>query len=351
MPSLCKLNFSNFFRYFAFSPKSDKLSPADQKLALIGTILFGSITLGIGHLVCRLFFYDRKTVKDPDTPESKKVQKVAQKLQEHLDLPQNIAGQIANYLKKHPPRNAIEYLVSYCTKESYRKVMGLHDRDLLMAYRERANPKGPGSKSMTNALLSYYFGKMKKGSCVLSSGEYLGEIPEGAIAYTYEVTEAKTPLMAHQLVESFLRLELEKNQTMRPKKIFIPMSWNKEGIGHSALLVVEPSPEELREARITVINSHGDSLKMYREYELEVMRAAREIYSSPKTSVIRNTKRFYTTAYSCSHDMIEVAKNLAKVPDAQAAVKKGLPVQTAAHDKRVRLEHGEDLLKFFLHYY
>jgi hypothetical protein len=52
-----ELTISNF-GYYVFHPFSEELSPTDQKIALIGTILLG-LTFGIGHLICRLFFYDK----------------------------------------------------------------------------------------------------------------------------------------------------------------------------------------------------------------------------------------------------------------------------------------------------
>src|ERR1700733_2245731 len=53
-----ELSISNF-GYYAFHPFSEELAPIDQKIALLGTILLG-LTCGIGHLICRLFFYNRK---------------------------------------------------------------------------------------------------------------------------------------------------------------------------------------------------------------------------------------------------------------------------------------------------
>lgn len=52
------LTISNF-GYYAFHCRSSELSKTDRKIATFATILL-SLTLGIGHLICRLFFYDRK---------------------------------------------------------------------------------------------------------------------------------------------------------------------------------------------------------------------------------------------------------------------------------------------------
>lgn len=53
------LNPVTFFKYYAFHPDDQGLSEADHYKALIGSIALGVLTLGVVHLVCRLFFYDK----------------------------------------------------------------------------------------------------------------------------------------------------------------------------------------------------------------------------------------------------------------------------------------------------
>ncbi|CRX37930.1 hypothetical protein [Estrella lausannensis] len=61
------LNPVNFFKYYAFHPDDQGLSKEDHLKALIGTIALGVLTLGIVHLICRLFFYD-KTIAHIQAP-------------------------------------------------------------------------------------------------------------------------------------------------------------------------------------------------------------------------------------------------------------------------------------------
>lgn len=368
MAETCKLSFNNFFSYFAFSPLSKQLSATDRKIALFGTILLG-LSLGVGHLVCRLFFYNKKVAKivKNSNSQTKKAAEVAEKQgvvrNKPQQLPKNIAEQIASHLKDRAPKNALEYIAGGfmmgdpksledpINKKYYMKNMALEDELLLQPYVDRENSKAGGTSTMVTSLLSIYFGNMEKGVCLTSSGEYLGKSAKDAIAYSYAFAQGCEPEGVYNLMKSLLTLEFAKNQGARPQKIFVPISLNKDGIHHEILLVIEPSAKELRQARITVINSHGNSLSMYREYELAALKAASEIYSSDKTVAIRNTKRFYTTAYSCTHDLVETARLLANAPNAQELVKKGLPVRTAKDDKKVRLEHANDLLKFYQSYF
>ncbi|HEY4832129.1 MAG TPA: hypothetical protein VIH61_06170 [Waddliaceae bacterium] len=78
MVNQTELTISNF-GYYVFHPLSEELSPTDQKIALIGTVLLG-FTCGIGHLICYLFFYNRKVEKinfekseNPPTPPNEEI--------------------------------------------------------------------------------------------------------------------------------------------------------------------------------------------------------------------------------------------------------------------------------------
>ncbi|CRX37837.1 macro domain-containing protein [Estrella lausannensis] len=57
---MAPLTVTGFFKYFVFHPDDQALSKSDQQKALVGSIAFGVLTLGLGHLFCRLFLYDRK---------------------------------------------------------------------------------------------------------------------------------------------------------------------------------------------------------------------------------------------------------------------------------------------------
>lgn len=72
-----KLNSSNFFHYYLFNPLSKDLSSNDRIKALLGTICLG-FTLGIGHAVCRIFFYDKKFSLENKGNSSEKTSKVTE---------------------------------------------------------------------------------------------------------------------------------------------------------------------------------------------------------------------------------------------------------------------------------
>lgn len=70
-----KLNASNFFHYYLFNPLSKNLNKCDRIKALIGTICLG-FSLGVGHVVCRLFFYDKKVTLGKNLKSSSKTSSI-----------------------------------------------------------------------------------------------------------------------------------------------------------------------------------------------------------------------------------------------------------------------------------
>lgn len=74
MGNTIKLNFCNFFTYFAFHTKDHRLSDKDKKIAKAATICFGFTVFG--HAICRLFLYKKIAIK-PSSVTSSKTDKVS----------------------------------------------------------------------------------------------------------------------------------------------------------------------------------------------------------------------------------------------------------------------------------
>jgi len=55
-----QINPKNYFGYFMFHPRSDLLTRRQKNLSTIGTIAFGLLTLGLGHLICFLTLHNPK---------------------------------------------------------------------------------------------------------------------------------------------------------------------------------------------------------------------------------------------------------------------------------------------------
>lgn len=69
MGNTIKLNFCNFFTYFAFNTKDNRLSDKDKKIAKAATICFAFTVLG--HAFCRLFLYKKISVKSSSVSTKK----------------------------------------------------------------------------------------------------------------------------------------------------------------------------------------------------------------------------------------------------------------------------------------
>lgn len=104
MSGTIHLDAGNFFKYFMFDPGSDLLTKQDQNIAKLATILLGICTLGITHIICRCFFYDKAIVQlqPKDNPKITQIaDKVLKPYQDSpikaLDWPCNFSERIAKY--------------------------------------------------------------------------------------------------------------------------------------------------------------------------------------------------------------------------------------------------------------
>lgn len=68
-----ELNITNFFTYYMFHPNDETLQETDRKTAKIATAILGVFTVGLVHLICRAFFYDREVKANVQNPPVTKV--------------------------------------------------------------------------------------------------------------------------------------------------------------------------------------------------------------------------------------------------------------------------------------
>jgi hypothetical protein len=265
-----------------------------------------------------------------------------------------ITQNILNHLKTHPPSNAIEYLVEQLNHfdnkegETYSSYYELTTANFLAPYTYRHDQSKGGSIVKSCLLKSIYLGAYSHCLCLAPTGEYLDKKdPSGKVAYNVEVSQAADCESVYNIVATELKLELKKNPTQRPQKIMMGLMWAKGNVGHAALLVIEPSSEDLNAAHITMINTHGDSVSLFRDYEKRAVEAACSVYSSKQTLTTRNTQSLFATATSCSVDSIEITRSLVDQPNVYNFVKnKQLKIRSCAEDKIAREQHGEDVKKY-----
>lgn len=271
---------------------------------------------------------------------------------------QIICDRIYQSIKPDNPQNATEYTIAVSSNTSLPKevrdaskcLFRLKNDHILRPYKFKTDTSTGHALPNTNMLFDFYLNRQ---DCTFidRNGASMNGPAKDKIAYTCEIHKSYEPKTIQSEIRNFLGLELFQNRDSRPKKIFIPLSVDKNELGHSILLVVEPSSKNNTEARITMINTHGDSLSLYREFEEAALKGAKEIYSSPNTTTSRNTKCIYTTAKSCGPDVVELARDLMDVENVQETVKKGLPRKTSEDDKKARLEQGEAIHQFLARYF
>ena len=242
------------------------------------------------------------------------------------------------------PSHEVQVLETFC------QMLGLTDEGLYENYRSRSIGLSPLRSPAANMLLSYYFRKRTDVVFLDFTGEnYLeAKDPVHKIAICGEIPYiSKSESEVHEFVSTILANELNLHRNTRPKAILIPFGFCKQGTSaHQVFLAVEPSRTNQKEARITMVNTHGNHIKSYLTYEQAAMNAAGLVYNDPKTVIKRNEKRLWATP-SCTHNAIDIMRQMVNVPNIQEAIENGLEPMTEKKDKQSRLEHGKKI-KLFL---
>lgn len=178
----------------------------------------------------------------------------------------------------------------------------------------------------------------------------LDKDPKNKISVCCNLYHLESEEALREFIKTTLENELSAHLNNRPRVIFIPLTLSMKGkTSHEVLLVIEPSSSNVRMAKISMINNHGDHLKWNRADELIAMEAANTVYNDANTQIIRNTKRLFASA-SCTHNVVDFIRHLADVPSVYDAVKKGLQPMTVEGDKQARLEHKKRIRDVFACY-
>lgn len=175
-----------------------------------------------------------------------------------------------------------------------------------------------------------------------------GKDPKDKIVFCADMPfQLSTEASVSEFVQTILRNEKSVSPVSRPKAIFIPLQFadpRKEA--HQVLLVVEPSSAPaLNAAKITMINTHGNSLDMYRSFENVALQGAKSVYNDPSTTAIRNEKRLWASA-SCSHNISDYTLALTDLVQQGQSVQKHvqegkLQEMSIVREKIVRKEHAK----------
>lgn len=247
---------------------------------------------------------------------------------------------------KTTPINALEYInfliqhQNQCDPDKTAKNLidiGFTNTALSQLENERSQSDTSGYNGlMVNALFSCYF---DRDDCAFladnrSMGGYQGKGKNSSnpIAYFPVLDSAYQPSDVKKIIKDLLEGLEEKRKAIEnsghimavPRKIFIPMCCFKgqNGMGHTMLMVVEPSATTNKSAAITMINT-SVNCSGFGEYELAAIQGAKEVYSHPTTTAVRNRNDIYSTSRSCGADVVELARSLIDIENVQAYVNAG----------------------------
>lgn len=181
-----------------------------------------------------------------------------------------------------------------------------------------------------------------------------GKNPKNKIVYCHDMPfQLSSENAVREFVQTILKNEKTKNPLSRPKAIFIPLQFaDPEKESHQVLLVVEPSAAPIQAAKITMLNTHGNSLDMYRSFENAALQGAKSVYNDPTTTAIRNEKRLWVSA-SCSHNIVDYTLALTDILQKNQSVQKHvqegkLQEMTPERELIIRQEHAK-LIKAIAH--
>lgn len=121
-----------------------------------------------------------------------------------------------------------------------------------------------------------------------------------------------------------------------PNKIFIPFAY-EHPIPHGMLIVVEPSKTNPEAARITLVDSLGDS-NAYRETLLGFATELQKLFPSDETTVVCNKVRQQRDGLTCGFHVLENILLLAKQENAEGFVKNGELPKRSKKDISKRLQ-------------
>lgn len=121
-----------------------------------------------------------------------------------------------------------------------------------------------------------------------------------------------------------------------PNKIFIPFAY-KYPIPHGMLIVIEPSKTNPEAARITLVDSLGDS-NSYRDTLLGFSKQLQTLFPSDETTVVCNKVRQQRDGLTCGFHVLENILLLAKQENAQEFVQNGELPKRSKKDISKRLQ-------------
>lgn len=263
-----------------------------------------------------------------------------------FDTTIDLHQKVIDYLQHHKPSNAFEWVLQNSTFPQD------HDPNQMIyeAYLRR-HEQEIGNTLQVNAILSAYLSKRADVGCLSPQGlsmENQSQKPRFYYTPVHQISQNIEDVQVHLFI--LLHNEMCYHPQHRPEKIIIPMNWRKDHLCHSTFMIIEPSSQEIKEARITMVNNNGDHPATFLAYENAAIQAAKDVYSSPKTTAVRNQNSIYTTAYSCTRDTVRLIRDLIDEPNAQEKVRRGLQRMALSEDEKHRLENGVEMMLFYQKY-
>ncbi len=255
---------------------------------------------------------------------------------------------IINFLKTHSAANTIERMIALLLLKKGETPTSLNQKISLEELVDEGKKNTGGYTSVyCNAILSSLFSANNEAVAVREDGKLMHD--KGKFyktAYCLDVGNRYTPEASWDYIAPILtELFKHTDNHKRIGKIFLPLAWSDKGTGHEVLLVIEPNNGA---PRITLLNTHGDSLTKFKHYEDYLLEKLNSFFGASTTptlilgaTIFKNKKTIYSTAYSCGPDIMHIIDSLKDCPNIQERIKQGLPRLSNEDSQQTRKRHAE----------
>ncbi len=266
---------------------------------------------------------------------------------------------IINYVKTHATANTIERMIFLLMlRDGVAKTSWDQGISIESLTKECQKNTGGYTSVYNNAILSSLFESDREAVALTEDGKLMQD--KGKFyktAYCLDVGNRNSPKDSWEYIASILtQLYKETSDHKRIGKLFIPLGWSDKGTGHEVLLIIETNKGS---PRITLLNTHGNSLNKYKHYEDYLVKQLEGFFgigSMPPIlkflsfftssfvaggTIYKNTKTIYSTAYSCGPDIMHIIESLKDCPNIQERIKQGLPRLSSDESQQTRIHQAE----------
>lgn len=218
-----------------------------------------------------------------------------------------------NRLEKSTPQNALEDLIYQIKTQKIivpaEQLQEYFSENELKAYLiDPHDIKNSGNTACINLLLSQQFRDKNRFCYVSEKGQPCGAA-RGKVGYT---ADPINPFTTTDQIQKHLQNIIQGIKDSGLRRCLIPLGIKNQGDNFCHFIFIAIDLHSQDQADITIVNTHGNSLRMYRDQENQILHCCRQLFPHSQTRLQRNTDCIFSNAYSCVADGLGLMNVLAK---------------------------------------